>query len=92
VRVDGIARNVREMRTGALDVNIGKAVNADLRWLAGKDSPRYADRTVIDQTIRPGQAEPEAEQVTKAWIARAIAGSNIIELRPEPPKDEASAA
>ena len=90
VRVDGIARSVRDMRSGALDANIGKAVNADLRWLAGKDSPRYADKISVDQTIRPGAPEPEAEQVTKAWIARVIAGSNVIELKPEPDKDEAA--
>jgi hypothetical protein len=94
IRVDSIAKNTREMRSGALDVNIGKAVNESLKWLAGKDSPRYADKVTIDQTIRPGQPEPEAEQVTKAWIARVVAGSpNVIELKPEPPKaDEGEAA
>jgi len=84
-RVDAIAKNTREMRSGALDVVIGREVNANLKWLAGKDNARYADKVTIDQTIRPGQAEPEAEQVTKAWIARAIAASpNVIELKPEP--------
>lgn len=92
-RVDAIAKNTRDMRSGALDVAIGREVNANLKWLAGKDNARYADKVTIDQTIRPGQPEPEAEQVTKAWIARAIAASpNVIELKPEPSQDEEGAA
>lgn len=92
IRVDSIAKTVREMRKGEIDPGIGKAVVDGLKWLAGKDSPRYADKVTIDQTIRPGQPEPEAEQVTKAWIARVIAGSaNVIELKPVPDKDEAAA-
>ena len=93
IRVDGIAKTVREMLKGEVDYQVGKAVCDQLRWLAGKDSPRYADRVTIDQTIRPGQPEPEAEQVTKAWITRAIAGSpNVIALTPIPDKDEENAA
>jgi|KBSSwiStaDraftv2_1062776.scaffolds.fasta_scaffold03470_7 ribosomal protein L40E len=93
IRVDGIAKAVKEMRKGDLDHAVGKAVVDGLKWLAGKDSPRYADKVTIDQTIRPGQPEPEAEQVTKAWIARVIASSsNVIELKPEPAKDDEAAA
>jgi hypothetical protein len=92
VRVDGIARNTRDMRNGALDVGIGKEVNANLRWLAGKDSPRkYADKVTVDQTIRPGAPEPESIDATKAWIARIVAGtpagSNVIRLVPAPDDD-----
>jgi hypothetical protein len=93
IRVDGIAKAVKEMRKGDLDRAVGKAVIDGLRWLAGKDSPRYADKVTVDQTIRPGAPEPEAEQVTKAWIARVMAGSsNVIELRPEPEKNDEAAA
>jgi hypothetical protein len=92
-RVDAIAKNTRDMRDGRLDVAIGREVNANLKWLASKENARYADKVTIDQTIRPGQAEPESEQVTKQWIARAIAGSpNVIELKPEPSKGEEIAA
>jgi ribosomal protein L40E len=93
IRVDGIAKAVKDMRAGSLDPNLGKAICGELRWLAGKDSPRFADKVTIDQTIRPGQPEPEAEHVTKAWITRVIAGStNVIELKPVPDKDDEAAA
>jgi hypothetical protein len=91
IRVDAIAKTTREMRKGVVDHQVGKAVIDSLKWLAGKDSPRYADKVTIDQTIRPGQPEPEAEQVTKAWIARAVAGTNVIELAALPDKSEAAA-
>ena len=56
IRVDGIAKAVKDMRAGTLDPNLGKAICGELRWLAGKDAPaRYADKMTIDQTIRPGQ-------------------------------------
>jgi hypothetical protein len=80
------------MRKGDLDHAVGKAVVDGLKWLAGKDSPRYADKMTIDQTIRPGAPEPESEDVTKAWIARAIAGvpvgGNVIKLVPQRLPDE----
>jgi hypothetical protein len=93
IRVDGIAKAVKEMRKGDLDHAVGKAVVDGLKWLAGKDSPRYADKISVDQTIRPGAPEPEAEQVTKAWIARVITGStNVIPLTSLPDKDDGEAA
>jgi ribosomal protein L40E len=92
IRVDGIAKTVKDMRAGTLDPGIGKPVIEGLKWLAGKDSPRFADKVTIDQTIRPGQPEPEAEHITKAWISRVVASaSNIIELKPMPGKDDEAA-
>lgn len=92
IRVDGIAKAVKEMRKGELGHAVGKAVVDGLKWLAGKDSPRYADKVTIDQTIRPGAPEPESEDLTKAWIARAIAGApaggNVIKLVPQRSRDD----
>jgi hypothetical protein len=92
VRADAIAKTVRDMRKGDVDHQTGNAVVNGLKWLAGKDSPRYAEKVMVDQTIRPGQPEPESEQVTKAWIARAVAASpNVIALTPVSDKSEDAA-
>lgn len=94
IRVDGIAKTIKEMRKGEVDHQTGNAVVNGLKWLAGKDSPRYADKITVDQTIRPGQAEPESEDVTRDWIKRIVAktavtsATNVIELRPVPDKDD----
>jgi terminase small subunit-like protein len=96
IRVDGIAKAVKDMRAGSLDPNLGKAICGELRWLASKDSPRYADKITVDQTIRPGQAEPESEDVTRDWIKRIVAkaavtsATNVIELKPVQDKDDAA--
>jgi hypothetical protein len=92
-RADTIHGYVREMKAGKLDPATGKACIDALRWLAGKDSPRYADRTVSDVTLRPGA--PNEKPDTGAWLDKVLGAgavaSNVIPLLPAP-KDEEEAA
>ena len=93
---DGVNRVHLFLRAGKIDAPSARVlIEAELKLAAKENPARFGDRSVADITVRPGAAAPESADVTKAWIARVVAGtpagSNVIKLVPHRSSDEGDA-
>lgn len=89
-RVDEALRDLRDGKITAADCRV--IVETEIKMASRENPARYADVSRADVTVRPGAPAPESVDVTKAWIARVVAGaqvgSNVIKLVPQRSRDE----
>ena len=93
-RVDAALRDLAAGKITAADCRV--LVETEIKMASRENPARYGDVTRADVTVRPGAPAPESADVTKAWLARVVAGaaqvgSNVIKLVPHRVPDEEEA-